>query len=315
MYRISLFTLLFLVFNSALLAQDYVDLFKFTYLNSPFNKEDSVEGPARVQEFYVDLTVPIKLSDRTAIITGAIIEQLSVNTSPSGFNVTSVFSTTLKLGVNLSHGKRWQGTYIILPKVAGDFNHSPTTQIQLGGLALYKFNKKDNLKYRIGLYYNTELFGPFFVPLLGVYYLSPNKKFEMNFTLPVWADMNYRFTEHIAAGLNFSAFLRSYNISPASTVSGKEMYMVKASNEIYGYLQYTAKKSFIFQAKAGWSIGRRFSAYDIDEKVGWGFSAFRFDDDRTQQNRDISDGFIFQARFIYRFNLEPSDKSDELGLK
>jgi len=91
--------------------------------------------------------------------------------------------------------------------------------------------------------------------------------------------------------------------------------MVKASNEIYGYLQFTAKKSFIFQAKAGWSIGRRFSTYDIDEKIGWGLSAFKFNDNRTQKNRDISDGLIFQARFIYRFNIEPKDNSNELGLK
>jgi len=296
-------------------SQDYIDLFKFTYLNSPFNKEDSVDEPARVQEFYVDLTLPIKLGEKTAVITGATIEQLSVNTSPAGFNVSSVFSTTLKLGINRKHGKKWDGTYMFLPKIASDFNHAPKNQIQLGGLALYKYHKKPNLKYRVGLYYNTELFGPFFVPLLGVYYLSKNKKFELNLTLPVWADINYRFTEWFSAGLNFSAFVRSYNISPSSTSSGKEMYMVKASNEIYGYLQFTAKKSLIFQAKAGWSIGRRFSAYDIDEKIGWGFSAFRFNDDRTQENRDISDGFIIQGRFIYRFNLEPKNKSDELGLK
>ena len=305
----------FLLFSLIGHSQDYVDLFKFTYSNSPFNKEDSINGTARIQEFYVDLTLPIKINEKTVFITGATIEQLSVNTRPSGFNINSVLSTTLKLGLNLKHSKKWAGTYMILPKIASDFNNAPRNIFQLGGLALYKYHKKPNLKYRIGLYYNSELFGPLFVPLLGVYYLSKNKKLEVNLTLPVWADINYRFTNWFASGINFSAFVRSYYLSPSSTPANKEMYMVKASNEIYGYLQFTAKKSFIFQAKAGWSIGRQFSTYDIDEKIGWGLSAFKFNDNRTQKNRDISDGLIFQARFIYRFNIEPEDNSNELGLK
>ena len=110
----------FLLFSLIGHSQDYVDLFKFTYSNSPFNKEDSVNGTARVQEFYVDLTLPIKINEKTVFITGATIEQLSVNTRPSGFNINSVLSTTLKLGLNLKHSKKWAGTYMILPKIRKD---------------------------------------------------------------------------------------------------------------------------------------------------------------------------------------------------
>ena len=306
---------LFLISFKLGLSQDYVDLLKLTYLNSPFNKYDTVNELARVQEFYLDATLPIKLNERTAIITGFTAEQLSVKTNPTGFNINTVFSTTLKLGVNQKHGKKWDGTYMFLPKISSDFNNVQGNQLQLGGLALFKYSKKQNLKYRVGMYYNTEAFGPFFVPLLGFYYKSKNKKFEANVTLPVWVDLNYKFTPWFATGVNFSAFVRSYYLGPSSNTANKEMYLVKASNEIYGYLQFTLKESFIFQTKGGYSIGRRFSAYDWGDEVQWGFSAFRFGDKRNETDSKIQDGFIFQARFIYRFNIKPEEGSEEVGLK
>lgn len=297
------------------MGQDYVDLFKFTYLNSPFNKTDSTNDPTRVQEFYIDATLPIKLSSRTAVITGFTLEQLSVASEPTGFNVSAVYSTAFKMGLNQKHGKKWDGTYMLLPKISGDFNNMNDNAFQLGGLALFKFTKKKNLKYRFGMYYNSELFGPFFVPLLGLYYQSKNKKFEANVTLPVWVDLNYKLSKSFTAGANFSAFVRSYYLSPTST-QGRDEYLVKASNEIYGYLQYALKRSHLFQFKAGYSIGRRFSTYDIRDRTTWGFSAFRFGDDRTETNDGVSDGFILQLRYIYRFHLDKDeDKSEELGLK
>lgn len=310
-----LYSLIVAIFiSTTCLGQDYVDLFKFTYLNSPFNKYDTVNDLARVQEFYVDATLPIKINERTVVITGFTAEQLGIKTNPTGFNINAVYSTTLKLGLNQKHGKKWDGTYMLLPKISSDFNDVKGNQFQMGGLLLYKMKKNANLKYHLGMYYNSEAFGPFFVPLLGFYYISPKKKFEANFTLPVWADMNYRFKPWLAAGMNFSAFVRSYYLSPQSNVANKEMYLVKASNEVYGYLQFTAKKSFVFQAKAGYSIGRRFSSYDWGDKVDWGFSAFRFGDDRAEVENPIKDGFIFQARFIYRFNLEPKPENEAVEL-
>ena len=255
---IKFFVAISLVFSALnCLSQDYIDLFKFTYLNSPFNKADSVPGPSRVQEFYLDVTLPIKLSERSAIITGLTIEQLSVSSNPAGFNVSAVYSTTLKLGLNKKIGQKWDGTYMFLPKIAADFNRIEDNALQLGGLALFKYHKSESLKYRLGVYYNTELFGPFFVPLLGFYYQSKNKKLEFNVTLPVWADVNYSFNKKWAVGVNFSAFVRSYYLSDIAT-NGTGQYLVKASNELYGYLQYTVKESCFFEGKVGYSVGRRF---------------------------------------------------------
>src|SRR5438105_683155 len=74
--------------------------------------------------------------------------------------------------------------------------------LQMGGIAIMKFKKNDNLNYKFGLYYNSELFGPFFVPMIGIYYLSPNKKLETNIMLPLQADVNYKLNSFINVGAN-----------------------------------------------------------------------------------------------------------------
>ncbi|UTW64483.1 hypothetical protein KFE98_10185 [bacterium SCSIO 12741] len=302
--------LAFLVGSSLLgSAQDYVDLAKFTYLNSPFNRysnADTVVDVARVQEFYLDLTVPIKLQKGHAIITGITLEQLSLQTAPEGYNVNQVFSTALKMGMNYKHSEKLEGTYLFMPKFSSDFHDIGRKDLQLGGLVLYKYHKKEFLKYRFGMYYNSELFGPFFVPLVGFWHRSKNKKFEANVTLPVWVDLNYRFTKWFTAGLNFSSFVRSYYLTPHST-QGREEYLVKASNELYAYGQFHLTKSVLLQGKIGYSIGRRFAAYDVEDRVTFGFMAFRFGDDRDRNNGTFSDGLIFQGRLIYRFDLSKAE--------
>ena len=292
-------------------AQDYVDLAKFTYLNSPLNTSDTLGDQVRVQEFALDLTLPIPIKNGHALITGLYLEQLSVKSSPQNFNVEQVLATQVKLGINYKHGERLSATYLALPKISSDFVELGSNDFQLGGLALFKLQKKPNLNYKWGLYYNSELFGPMFVPLLGVYYKSKNDKFELNFTLPVWADMNYQFNKWFATGITFSAFVRSYYLSPQST-QGRDEYLVKASNELYGYAQFNLSKSVIIQTKVGYSIGRRFSAYDIKDKVTWGFSAFRFGDNRQELNPRFSDGLLLQGRLIYRFHLDKKDAEDPI---
>ena len=152
------------------------------------------------------------------------------------------------------------------------------------------------------MYYNGELFGPFFVPLFGFYHLSADERFEMNVRLPLAVDMNYQLKPWLKTGLEFSAFVRSYHLN--EPYQGNEQnYLVKASNELFAYLHLNLSSNIILKTKAGYSIGRNFRVYDIEDRVTWGLSAFRFNDERRQLNADFNDGFVFRAELIYRFRL------------
>src|SRR5690606_13764505 len=99
-------------------------------------------------------------------------------------------------------------------------------------------------------------------------------------------------------GSNFNAGVRSYNLSENNA------YVVKKTNEIFGYLQFNINKSILIQTKAGYTIGRSYRTYNTNDKTDVGISAFRFGDNRTVLNPDFNDGAIFRVRLLYRFHID-----------
>ena len=283
------------------LCQDYIDLAKVYYANTPLNQFDSSSQGTRVEEIHLDLTLPIRLNTHTALLTGLFLEKISTHTSPIA-KLSAVYTANLRVGLNLQHGKKWSGTYLLLPKLSSDFKHITGKDFQMGALVLLKYLKQENLNYKVGLYYNSELFDPFFVPILGLYYQSPNTRFEADLSLPLAADMNYALQSWWHAGLSFNGFIRSYLITEPQLTDG-EAYLVKVTNEIAAYLQFNLCKNLLLQTRIGYSIGRNYRLYDTSDKITLGITALKFGDHRQQLNPDFKDGAIFSARLLYRFYL------------
>ncbi len=285
------------LFSFLCFSQKYVDLARFHYSNTTQNKFDTTETSTNVEDFGLNVTLPIQLNDSNVILTGFNIDQTKAKLYP--FNKSQTLSTiNLKLGFNRKYGKKWSGTYMLLPKITSDLKELTSKDFQFGALGLMKYTKKENLKYSVGLYYNGEFFGPFIVPLLGLYYKSKNEKLEVNLTLPVWADINYKLNKFVNIGTSFAAFVRSYHLSK------EDNYVVKKSNNLFAYLQFNLTKSILLQTKVGYTIGRSYQVYNRDDKADFGFSAFRLGDDRTPLNPTFKDGLVFKIRLIYRFHLE-----------
>ncbi|PJA06604.1 MAG: hypothetical protein COX70_09170 [Flavobacteriales bacterium CG_4_10_14_0_2_um_filter_32_8] len=295
--RLILFLFFSLFYHAIFFSQNYIDLAKFHYSNTPQNKFDSIGGTTNIEEFGADITFPIQLNNKNVVLSGLILEQIKLKIHPLA-DFTTISTINLKIGLNRNHSEKWNGTYLLLPKLSSNFEKITAKDFQLGGLILMKYNKNDNLKYNVGLYYNNELFGAFFVPLLGLYYKSKNDKLEANLTLPIWADVNYKLKNWLIIGTNFTAGVKSFYLENDYT------YVVKKTNEIFGYLQFNINKSLLIQTKTGYSIGRSYRVYHENEKIDMGISSFRFGDHRTVLNPDFKDGLIFQIRLIYRFNLE-----------
>jgi hypothetical protein len=283
-------------------AQQYVDLAKFTYATTPANQFDSSDVSTSINEFIADITLPVVLSEKTALITGFTFESLNAKLAPELPNNQTVYTTLIKLGLNISHGEKWNTTWMLMPKLSSDLQLITERDFQLGGSLLVKYKKRNSLVYQFGMYYNNELSGPFLVPLLGLYYKSNNEKFEINATLPVWAEMNYAVNTWFTLGVNFLAFVKTFHFSEP-LLSEKGLYWSKSTNELFAYTQFNIKKNYIFQLKGGYSIGRNYGVYEDDDKVDLAFSAFKFGDNRNLENRYFANGVIFQARFFYRFFL------------
>lgn len=293
-------TLIFLLgISFSSFAQNYIDLAKFHYQNTAQNKFDSSENKTNIEEYSLNVTLPIKLNDKTAILTGFGWDRYSTALTAFG-NQTSISSYLLKAGININHNDKWNGTYLLLPKLASDFKANNDENFQLGALALFKYQKNANMRYKFGLYYNGDKFGTFFVPLFGFYYKK--NKFEADLTIPAAADANYRMKENLFVGMDFRAIVRSFNLTQPQRILGNE-YVEQKSNEVTTYLGYEFK-GILLKSQIGYTIGRSYGIYQSEDQIDWGLSLFRFGDNRTQLNSNFADGLIFRVQMVYRLYLD-----------
>lgn len=295
-----LIAILYLIVSFTAFSQKYVDLAKFHYQSTGNNVFDSSSNETKIDELSLNITLPLKLSDKTAILTGFSIDQYTTDLTEFGDN-TTISSYLLKAGVNINHNEKWNGTYLVLPKLSSDFQEKDKENFQLGAVALLKYQKNPNMRYKMGLYYNTDKFGNFFVPLFGFYYKK--NKLEVDITLPSVVDVNYRIKEDLFVGLDFRAIVKSFNLTQSLQSLGQE-YIEQKSNEIMGYLGYEFKNGLIVKGMVGYSVGRSYGMYEQEDKIDWGLSAFKFGDDRNQLNFDFADGLLFRAQMVYRFHIK-----------
>jgi hypothetical protein len=282
-------------------SQNYVDVLKVSASTTPFNTFDSSSNKTKIDQLDLDLTVPIKMNDRLCFISGVTTEHIATKLFAEE-NIKSFGSTTLKIGAVKQFNNKWSATMLLLPKIASDYSPVSNKDLQLGAIAIIKHKKSDDLNYKFGLYYNSELFGPFFVPMVGMYYLSPNKKFEANIMLPLQADVNYKLHSFVNVGFNFSGQIRSYHLTDITT-ENRSTYVARSTNEFSAYLKFNVTKNLSLQTKVGQSVGRSYRVYDENDKITCGLPATFIGNKRHQLNSNFSNGMVFQVTMLYRINL------------
>lgn len=281
-------------------AQNYVDLFRVDYSISPSNTFDNSNTTTDLNEISADLNIPIVVSEKATIITGALYESFTTALFPE-FPRETIHGITFKAGVNYKYNDRLSGTHVFIPRLASDLKVVDGNQFQYGLISIWKIEKDINTNYKFGFYTNSEFFGPFFVPIFGFY--KQTGPWELKATLPLNADFNYSFNPKTRVGFRYDGLIKSFNLN--SNNNGINEYVAKANNEIGLYLQ----KGFgpiHLRLFSGISVGRSLRTYQDNEKNKFTVTVFRFGDNRTQLNTDFANGFILKGGFIYRFKIPES---------
>ncbi|MBL56310.1 MAG: hypothetical protein CMP61_03890 [Flavobacteriales bacterium] len=249
------------------LAQDYLDLVKFTHTHIPSVKlkdYNSSSPNTSVTQTKISTSLPVKLNESSVFLTGIDYElhrvQLLFKPSFYGFNSVSVLSedstqetwvgaedyqqrgdpsspsdlhmTTLKLGFNKKHNNKLSGTYLALPKIASPFVYLKNS-FQIGAIALWKYKFNDQTKLIFGNYINKEFFGILNVPILGVYHKSKNEKAEVDIKFPITGFGDYKIHKNIRIGADFLLIVRTFNLVSfeVSSLAGSSLFV----DEDYDY--------------------------------------------------------------------------------
>ena len=118
------------------------------------------------------LPVPFKIKKRESLfITGVFYNRYHFSGQTGGTSVTdrSFDRLTFRLGLSHKWGNPRHKTFLMgLPTFSTDGKIFSGDAFQMGGVFIHSFRVKDNLTLKLGLYYNHEFFGDFYMPLFGI---------------------------------------------------------------------------------------------------------------------------------------------------
>ncbi len=177
-----IYFLLLFSFNAG--SQPFVDLFNSKFQSFPaFSFSGESKKNISATQWQTNILVPFVRDNDDVFLVG-------LNHCLHTFNVTgdTVFSASLiSHGMHIGYNKQWKNKkwktlFLFIARANTRISQLTSEDFQYGGVLLFNYKHKENLRYRLGLYYNREYFGNFFVPLLGI-------EWKINKTLNFFGDL------------------------------------------------------------------------------------------------------------------------------
>lgn len=291
-----IFTIILSLVFIKLKSQNYVDLISCGYSQSfPAGYEDN-KGKINLKSYHLDFKIPLVLNKNNVLLLGLSSTKYTFDLEQPKYRTINVYRELLQIG----HIKKWneklKTTFVILPRFNSDANSLDKQNFQFGGLALFSFQLKNNFILKTGLYYNDELYGDFFVPLLGLDW-NISEKLQFFGTLPISANISYYLNKKLTTGL----FFRTPSNSFAIENNNQKEYLTLESNEIFTFLDFYITKNIVLNVKFGRSIGRSSQIFQDNDCFKLKIWSFKIDDNRNALSPDIKDCWLFEMRIIFRF--------------
>jgi hypothetical protein len=297
--------LAFLLCINFIYSQDYVDIVKLSVNNTTLgNIEDDYETSVNNTNF--ELYYPKQLSEKFVLLMGLTAENTRLNLA-EGFDRTSLTMTRLNLGFKYQHSEKWSGTYVLLPKIASDFDNIGSNDFQIGALAILDYQYNESSKIKFGLYSSTENHGATLTPIVGLWHRSKDSKFYINATLPIRMDANYALTKNFSVGSDLLTSIKSYNLSEFNS----NAYVQEESIRFAFYAALgLMENSIILRGKIGFDT-TDYGVFDSNEKVGVQVLTFPLSTDkRTRFNSEFDSALYLGFDAIYRFDLTKAKKDE-----
>jgi len=248
-------------------------------------------GKMILNEYTCSLTLPIQFKNKNAIITGGTFDKLDFTKSESSIR-SSLYGITLQLGY-LSYFKKekWKILVVALPKLSNDAVILNRNSYQQGGVIIVTNQRRKNLAYKFGLYYNTEFFGNFFMPLIGLEW-NPKERINVFGVFPSSMNIEYKLSKKWYTGLSYYNLTQSYRINKTNNY-------VRAGDRIWGniqlkcFLNYYIKPRMMFYAESGYTFYKKYERYDGNKELA-------YDPIYSLTN----DGSFFTIGFSYRIRFD-----------
>jgi hypothetical protein len=261
-YVLAIIIFLSIVKFNAVVAQPFVDVLSLenkSHLSAPYDSSNANFSANQVTGL---LFLPIVLENKDIILVGADYNRYDIKYDGDSTIKTSLSSFSISLGgVKLLGDGKWSVMFVAIPKISSDFKSVNIKHYQLGGAGLIGYNKSDDFKVKVGLYYNRQFFGNQFVPLLGIEW-TINKRVNIYGILPRDLNLEYKISPKFYVGVSYNTIKNTYRLS-----GDNDEFYVREGDRSFGHMQnkifinaYVAKNVVLFSS-VGYTTGRKMELY------------------------------------------------------
>jgi hypothetical protein len=253
MKKFSLILIAFFILGARATAQPYLDAAQVFYSSSPGNNGQ----PENFEHFRVQANLPkVFKKDSSVFLLNPVWDQRWVreNENSASYNVRGLI---VWFNYIRNIGPKWQLQLSAIPRWMGQPDNQFSDGFQMGGAFLFTRKVRPGLKYQFGLYYNKELFGNFFMPLLGIDW-KINDRMNLFGILPGYLTYEHRMHKRLAWGAAFRTFTSSYKLQLKTNALAQD-YLRVQDNQLGLYIDGYLTEKIVLNAEIGHTILRRIS--------------------------------------------------------
>jgi len=263
-------------------AQPFIDLASVYYQYSAADK------PVHNNTVYTDLasvslTLPLKV-DSDYVVINPVYENFRM-TFPLSFVDREFHAAYLPLTWLHSWNARWKTAFVFIPRMSAEIDDRiKKNDFQYGGAILNSYKKNETLKFKFGLYYNSEFFNHFFMPLLGIDW-NINSRWNLFGVLPGSMNLEYKINKLVHAGILFRSITNSYRYYDYNFIRVND-------NHLKLFMDFYLTKTQVISIEAGHTILRKYK------------SGFRNEGKADYYEMNVTDGYLFKVGYAFRLRTD-----------
>ena len=252
---------------SAIQAQPYIDIVQVKYTHSPGAGLWGQKNQPNYFEYYnaaINLPFVVR-KDSSIILISPFVERWDINFTNAIGNYNDLPNHLNGLVLPVTYirqvSKSWSITLSAIPRWNGNNTAIFKNSFQMGAAVLASYKKTSKLVLNAGLYYNAELSGLFFMPLLGIDWQMGDKD-NLFGVLPGNLVFEHKISSHFYCGANFKAITNTYDAgsiiySTNNGTAANDKYLRIDDNQLNLFVDFYFLKHLVLNFEAGHSAFRK----------------------------------------------------------
>jgi len=279
-----LYTLvLAIILHFSAIAQPYTELTAIKFQKYQSNQNET-------NEYSAAIFLPIETKNANYLLFGASYNKLSFEDPVTPPLINNLEALSIQLGVVRNWDNDWSMTTLLIQKISSDFRDLSKKDYQIGAVGILTKNLNERIKYKIGLFYNQEFWGPLISPILGFDFIISDK-LQFFGLLPRMINLEYQLSKSGYIGLKFNMKRTSYRLAQEYAHG----YVKEFKLQTHLYIDYYLYDKIVLFGAFGYAPVRKYKAFETlkvvpaDELFGFGNQftahigmAIRIRSDRTE---------------------------------